>query len=74
MNYRAEQSSRWCFWINLPISGSAFLLILLFLDVHDPKTKLGDGVKAVDWFGSLSILGLMLMLLLGLEFGGAIFP
>ncbi|KAE8453182.1 hypothetical protein EG329_011249 [Mollisiaceae sp. DMI_Dod_QoI] len=65
---------RWCFWINLPISGSAFLLILGFLDVHNPKTGLADGIKAVDWFGSLSILGLTLMLLLGLEFGGATFP
>ncbi|KAN0115457.1 Major facilitator superfamily domain containing protein [Hyaloscypha variabilis] len=65
---------RWCFWINLPISGSAFLLILGFLDVHHPKTGLRDGIKAVDWFGSLSILGLTLMLLLGLDFGGATFP
>jgi hypothetical protein len=70
----ANNSSRWCFWINLPISGSAFLLILGFLDVHNPKTKIRDGIKAVDWFGSLTILGLMVMLLLGLEFGGAVFP
>jgi MFS family permease len=33
-----------------------------------------DGFKAIDWFGSLSILALTLMLLLGLEFGGATFP
>lgn len=65
---------RWCFWINLPISGSAFLLILGFLDVHNPKTGLRDGIKVIDWFGSLSILGLTLMLLLGLDFGGAAFP
>lgn len=66
----ADRNRRWCFWLNLPISGSAFLLILGFLNVHNPKTKLRDGIKAVDWFGSLSILGLMLMLLLGLQFGG----
>ncbi|KUJ12259.1 putative MFS transporter [Mollisia scopiformis] len=65
---------RWCFWINLPISGSAFLLILGFVDVHNPRTKFRDGIKAVDWFGSLSILGVTLMLLLGLQFGGAAFP
>ncbi|KAL6720049.1 hypothetical protein ACLMJK_001970 [Lecanora helva] len=33
-----------------------------------------DGLKAIDWFGSLSIVGLTVMLLLGLDFGGATFP
>lgn len=33
-----------------------------------------DGLKAIDWFGSLAIVALTLMLLLGLEFGGATFP
>ena len=31
-------------------------------------------MKAIDWFGSLSILGLTVMLLLGLNFGGTTFP
>lgn len=67
-------SWRWCFWINLPVSGVAFVLLLLFLDVHNPRTKLGEGVMAVDWFGTLSILAVTLLLLLGLDFGGATFP
>lgn len=65
---------QWIFWINLPISGLAFILIYFFLDVHNPKTPLLPGLKAVDWLGSISILGLMVMLLLGLDFGGATFP
>ncbi|KAE8151060.1 major facilitator superfamily domain-containing protein [Aspergillus avenaceus] len=67
-------SWRWIFWINLPVCGTAFVLLLLFLDVHNPKTGVMDGIKAVDWFGSLSILGLVVMLLLGLDFGGDTFP
>lgn len=67
-------SWRWNFWLNLPISGTTFFLLLIFLDVHNPKTSVAEGFKAIDWFGSLSILGLVLMLLLGLNFGGAIFP
>ena len=67
-------SWRWCFWINLPISGTAFLLLVLFLDVHNPRTRVWEGVKAIDWFGTLSILAVILLLLLGLDFGGAIFP
>ncbi|KIX95455.1 uncharacterized protein Z520_08972 [Fonsecaea multimorphosa CBS 102226] len=67
-------SWRWIFWINLPISGAAFCLLLLFLDVHNPKTKLADGVKAIDWAGSLSIVCVMVMVLLGLNFGGTAYP
>jgi MFS family permease len=67
-------SWRWNFWINLPISGATFILLFLYLDVHNPKTPVLDGLKAIDWFGSLSIIGLVLMLLLGLEFGGATVP
>jgi len=67
-------SWRWAFWINLPVSALTFLLLLIFLDVHNPRTAVVEGFKAVDWFGSLSILAMTLMLLLGLEFGGATFP
>ncbi|KAL8691558.1 MAG: hypothetical protein Q9218_003237 [Villophora microphyllina] len=67
-------SWRWIFWVNLPCSALAFVLILLFLDVHNPKTRLVDGMKAIDWFGSISIIGLTVMLLLGLNFGGTTFP
>ncbi|OCL12975.1 MFS drug transporter [Glonium stellatum] len=65
---------RWCFWINLPACGTAFVFLLLFLDVHNPRTKLREGVMAVDWFGTFSILAVTLLILLGLDFGGATFP
>ncbi|MCJ1383356.1 hypothetical protein MMC17_006469 [Xylographa soralifera] len=65
---------RWCFWVNLPVCGITFVLLLLFLDVHNPRTKLGEGIMAVDWFGTLSILAVTLLLLLGLNFGGATSP
>ena len=67
-------SWRWCFWVNLPVCGIAFVLLLLFLDVHNPRTKLAEGLMAIDWFGTLSMLAVTLLLLLGLDFGGAIFP
>ncbi|KAK4990692.1 hypothetical protein LTR50_002392 [Elasticomyces elasticus] len=70
-----EQASwRWCWYINLPFSALAFLLIFLLLDVHNPKTPFVAGLKAIDWFGSLAILGVTIMLLLGLQFGGVTFP
>lgn len=66
-------SWRWCFWVNLPVSGLSFALLLLFLDVHNPRTKLRDGLVAVDWFGTVSILAVSVLLLLGLNFGGGTF-
>ncbi|KAL9114262.1 MAG: hypothetical protein Q9227_001684 [Pyrenula ochraceoflavens] len=64
---------RWCFWINLPICGLAFFVLMLFLDLHNPSTKLRDGIKAIDWFGTVSILAIILLVLLGLDFGGVTF-
>lgn len=66
-------SWRWCWWINLPCCGAAFVILALFLDVHNPRTSLKDGIKAIDWAGSVSILGLTIMVLLGLDFGGNTF-
>ncbi|CZR68443.1 related to MFS transporter [Phialocephala subalpina] len=66
-------SWRWIFWINLPITGLSFAVLLAFLDVHNPKTKLLPGLQVVDWYGSLSILSFMVLLLLGLNFGGSTF-
>ena len=67
-------SWQWIFWINLLVSGTIFLLLLIFLDVHNPRTRFAEGAKAINWAGSFSILGLMVMLLLGLNFGGITFP
>ncbi|PSR79581.1 MFS multidrug transporter-like protein [Coniella lustricola] len=68
------KSWRWCFWINLPMSGATFALLLIFLDVHNPGTSLGQGVRAVDWLGTLTMLATVLLLLVGLDFGGAPLP
>jgi MFS family permease len=67
-------SWRWCFWINVPICFTSFILLFFLLDVHNPKTAFIPGMKAIDWFGSLSVVGMTVMVLLGLEFGGVTFP
>lgn len=60
--------------INSPISGFTFIVLFIFLDVHNPKTPFIKGVQAIDWFGSLFILAFTIMLLVGLELGGVTFP
>lgn len=65
---------RWIFWINLPVCGLTFVLLAIFLDVHNPRTTAKNGLKAIDWLGSLTVLGFVLMLLIGLDLGGTVFP
>jgi len=40
------------------------------MDVHNPRTPIWRGLKAVDWLGSLALLAVTLMTLLGFNFGG----
>ncbi|KAF4636418.1 hypothetical protein G7Y89_g1658 [Cudoniella acicularis] len=65
---------RWCFYVNLPLDGAAFLAIFFFLNLETPRTPIIAGLKTLDLFGSLLIVGGTIVFLLGLEFGGVIFP
>lgn len=67
-------SWRWCFWINLPITGLVFLLLWVTLKLETPNTPIWSGLKAVDWTGCLFVIGSTIMLLLGLDFGGVTHP
>lgn len=58
----------------MPITGTVTILLYFFLDLHNPKTPILEGLKAIDWIGSLAIIGGTLMLLLGLQFGGITYP
>ncbi|KAI1347581.1 major facilitator superfamily domain-containing protein [Xylaria sp. FL0043] len=67
-------SWRWCFYINLPLDGLAFLIIFFFLDLKTPRTPLLEGLKAIDWVGSILIVGGTIMFLFGLQYGGVQAP
>lgn len=58
----------------MPIGAVVFLVIAVFLNLPTPKTPVLAGLKAIDWAGSLLIVGAALMVLLGLEFGNVTFP
>ncbi|KAK4646267.1 hypothetical protein QC761_0041040 [Podospora bellae-mahoneyi] len=72
--FTEKVSWRWCFYINLPLDGLAFLIILVFLDLHTPRTPLVEGLKAIDWVGSFLVVAGTLMFLFGLEYGGVSAP
>ncbi|KAJ5949318.1 efflux pump antibiotic resistance protein [Penicillium verhagenii] len=61
---------RWCFYINLPVGGVAFLFLLFFLKIDTTKKTLVDGLASIDWIGVGLVIAGTIMLLLGLEFGG----
>ncbi|KAJ5578556.1 uncharacterized protein N7459_007520 [Penicillium hispanicum] len=65
---------RWCFWINLPVSGVAGGLVFFFLEVHTPRTPIIEGLLAMDWLGTITIVGATVMFLLGLGYGGIAYP
>lgn len=58
----------------MPIGALVFVVQLVFLKIPAPNTPVLAGLKAVDWTGSLLIVGSALMILLGVEFGGITFP
>ncbi|MCJ1439429.1 hypothetical protein MMC27_008823 [Xylographa pallens] len=65
---------RWYFYINLPISGTSFIIIAVTLKLETPKTPILAGIKTIDWAGSLTLVGGLLIFLLRLEFGGTVDP
>lgn len=58
----------------MPIGAIVFLVIAVFLNLPSPRTPVLAGLQAIDWAGSLLIVGAALMVLLGLEFGNVTFP
>lgn len=71
--FTQQASWRWCFWINLPITSLCFVFLVFTMPNDSPGTPILAGIKAVDWSGSILIIGGTLMLLLGLNFGGLTF-
>lgn len=65
---------RWIFWINLPLTTLAAALMAKFLQLHNPRTPIIAGLRAIDWLGTILVTGAAMMLQLGLEFGGSSHP
>ncbi|RDW83574.1 MDR family MFS transporter [Aspergillus mulundensis] len=68
-------SWRWCFYINLPIGGVVFLMVLLTrlpTGIEKPPARdvIRTAVKSLDLVGFVLIAPAVTMLLLALEWGG----
>ncbi|KAL2786276.1 major facilitator superfamily-domain-containing protein [Aspergillus keveii] len=77
--FTTNVSWRWCFYINLPL-GVIVGGFLLFNTIPEPRPKspplqiLGSAVKSLDLPGFMLICPAVVMLLLGLQFGGNEYP
>jgi EmrB/QacA subfamily drug resistance transporter len=66
---------RWCFWINLPFSGIALVLITVLLELP-PLQFLASvrDLKHIDWAVSALIAIATTLFLVGLQLGGVALP
>ncbi|KAF1985121.1 MFS general substrate transporter [Aulographum hederae CBS 113979] len=72
-------SWRWCFYINLPIGGVAFLFLMLIkLPDHEKdqskKSSVRVALSNLDLSGFVLFAGFAVMILLALEWGGTDYP
>ena len=63
---------RWAFWINLPCAFAAFIVLFFSIGSVQPRPMGADQQKSMDWIGAVSIIGVSVMILLSLDFGGVI--
>ncbi|TCD69560.1 hypothetical protein EIP91_007184 [Steccherinum ochraceum] len=69
-----KASWRWLFYINLPLCGVAFALVVFFLRVRSPKGSIWMKLKRVDWIGNLIVVAGTTLAVTGLTFAGVRFP
>lgn len=56
-------------WINLPFEGISLVVLFVVLKVDWPNVGFLEGLKSLDWIGSVMIVGGTIIFLYGLETG-----
>ncbi|KAE8350605.1 hypothetical protein BDV28DRAFT_150786 [Aspergillus coremiiformis] len=55
------------------VGAVSFLVLLFCLKVPSPRIPIAAGLKAIDWTGSLLLVGGALIILLALDFGDVVY-
>ncbi|PSN61233.1 MFS general substrate transporter, partial [Corynespora cassiicola Philippines] len=62
---------RWIFWLNLPFSVLALLILAFFAQLRDAPTEpVLPKLRSIDWLGLVLFTGSLVSFLLGLTWGG----
>ncbi|KIP07377.1 hypothetical protein PHLGIDRAFT_105716 [Phlebiopsis gigantea 11061_1 CR5-6] len=65
---------RWFFYLNIPLTGLAAILVVLFLNLKKPSGSLRGKLGRMDWVGSFLIIASSCATVIGLTWGGVQFP
>ncbi|TCD71948.1 hypothetical protein EIP91_000080 [Steccherinum ochraceum] len=72
--FAQKASWRWLFYLNLPLSGVSFILVVIFLSVRIPQGSVWKKLKRVDWAGNFIVISGSALSITGLTFAGTKFP
>ncbi|KAG8901942.1 hypothetical protein FRB99_004997 [Tulasnella sp. 403] len=67
----SERDWRWLFYMNVPLTGVAIVLIALFLHVKAPKDDFRTKMKRMDWVGNFLVIAASSSIIIALTWGGA---
>ncbi|KAF9552277.1 MFS general substrate transporter [Agrocybe pediades] len=65
---------RWLFYLNLPLSGLALLVVGTFLHLKKPEGSVWNKLAKVDWVGNVLVMASTCSCMIALTFGGIRFP
>ncbi|PPR05628.1 hypothetical protein CVT26_009350 [Gymnopilus dilepis] len=71
---RKDWTWRGLFYLNLPLTGIAFVACIFCLNLRVPKSNLSQKLARIDWTGNVIIIASTTSVLLGLTWGGVRFP
>ncbi|KAJ6551925.1 MFS general substrate transporter [Mycena capillaripes] len=65
---------RWLFYLNLPLAGIAFALVVRYLTLNRPEGSIRDKLAEVDWVGNGIVIVGTTLAIIGLTWGGIRYP
>ncbi|KAJ7701234.1 iron permease [Mycena rosella] len=65
---------RWLFYLNLPLAGLAFSLVVMYLSVNRPEGSIREKLGQVDWVGNGIVVVGTGLAIIGMTWGGIRYP
>ncbi|KAJ7347852.1 iron permease [Mycena albidolilacea] len=71
---QGNKAWRWLFYLNLPLAGIAFTLVVRYLSVNHPEGSIRHKLAQVDWLGNAIVIAGTGLAIIGLTWGGVRYP